>query len=474
MGQSALSTADSARPCAVTAFRPELEALAYLDPEREGFFAIGVKSGRKKFEQHCFPLSQLPDVLEQYRAVNADVYVSQSEFWAPSREKKFLKRLTACFLDLDTYKQTELEGLPAESLCARVLDHCYQENIPEPSLVVFSGRGLQLKWCLTSPIPEAALERWEAVQETLGARFEWFCADTAAMCANQFLRVLGTVNQRSGNTVRLVHQATTPTMGGSRLPNKLVGYDFDEFADTVLPVCRRDLGSPQRELTLVQPPAAKDSRAPAGLLTSRGLAQRRFEDVMRLCESRGWFKQGAPDGQRDRVVFVCAALLAQAAPNPLFFDREVERLAKLLAPCWSQARLRSCVSTVKKRLVAAMEGQLVSYKGASVDPRYRFRTNTLLKWMEVRDDEQRFMTTLIGPDERRRRAAKRKARWRSAARDAGRLFTREQWLEMHLVRGLAASDLRGKRLSWAQVAAELGYKTASAAAKAAAAASGTS
>jgi hypothetical protein len=466
MGQSALATLDIAHARLSPEFRPELEALAYLDPTRDGFFAIGVKSGRKKYKQRCFPLSQLPEVLESYRAANADVYVSQSEFWAPSREKKFVKRLTACFLDLDTYKEAEFRELPAESLCALVLDHCYQSSIPEPSLVVFSGRGLQLKWCFTSPIPEGALERWEAVQQELCAAFKRYHADPVALSASQVLRVVSTVNQISGETVRVLHQAKTPAMGGARMANNLIGYQFDEFADTVLPVRRDELTTPQREPSMVQSPAANDSCAPTCFLTSRGLAQRRFEDVIRLVERRGWFKQGAPDGSRDTVIFVCAALLAQAAPNISYFENEVKTLAGLLAPHWSHARLRSCVSAVKKRLAAALEGKLIVFRGKSVDPRYRFRTATLLKWLQVTDSEQRVMATLVGANERRHRSSLRKARWRKAARESGKLLTREQWLRTHHRRGLAATELRKKGLPWKQVAAELGYDTASAAAKA--------
>ena len=44
------------------------------------------------------------------------------------------------------------------------------EGIPPASLVVHSGRGLYLKWLLKSPLPQAALPRWNAVQRELVSR----------------------------------------------------------------------------------------------------------------------------------------------------------------------------------------------------------------------------------------------------------------------------------------------------------------
>jgi hypothetical protein len=60
-----------------------------------------------------------------------------------------------------------------------------------------------------------------------------------------------TVNTKSAQIARILHQATTPTMGGVRVAGGFVAYGFDEFVDTVLPMARAQLQalSKQREAT---------------------------------------------------------------------------------------------------------------------------------------------------------------------------------------------------------------------------------
>jgi hypothetical protein len=48
-------------------------------------------------------------------------------------------------------------------------------------------------------------------------------------------------------------------------------------------------------------------------------------------------------------------------------------------------------------------GQTVTWQGVDLDPRYRFRTDVIVQWLEITPAEQREMFNLIGADEKRRR-----------------------------------------------------------------------
>jgi hypothetical protein len=60
---------------------------------------------------------------------------------------------------------------------------CRDEGIPETSLIVFSGRGINLKWCWSSPIPRAAAGRAVAVNRALVKRLTTWGTDPAAVPA---------------------------------------------------------------------------------------------------------------------------------------------------------------------------------------------------------------------------------------------------------------------------------------------------
>ncbi len=63
---------------------------------------------------------------------------------------------------------------------------------------------------------------------------------------------------------------------------------------------------------------------------------------------------------------------------------------------------------VMQRAHMAARGGKVEWEGVEVDPRHRFKTETILEWLEITPEEEREMITLISDDERdekRRRAA---------------------------------------------------------------------
>ena len=51
---------------------------------------------------------------------------------------------------------------------------------PPASLVIHSGRGVYLKWLLKSPLPQAALPRWNVVQREIVSRLADFGSDPKA------------------------------------------------------------------------------------------------------------------------------------------------------------------------------------------------------------------------------------------------------------------------------------------------------
>ena len=61
-----------------------------------------------------------------------------------------------------------------------VLNMLDDKGVPLPSLMLDSGRGLQLKWLLDTAIPRQALPRWNAIQNYLVASLEDFGADARA------------------------------------------------------------------------------------------------------------------------------------------------------------------------------------------------------------------------------------------------------------------------------------------------------
>lgn len=123
----------------------------------------------------------------------------------PDKRLSNLLQLRACWAELDFYKRGDFRHRSADEMVWEVLDRCRQENVPAPSYIVASGRGLHVVW-LTEGVPSIALKAWKAVQKRLADAFHDMGPDRVGAVATSNLRLVGTVNRTV--PVRMVWPAT--------------------------------------------------------------------------------------------------------------------------------------------------------------------------------------------------------------------------------------------------------------------------
>lgn len=456
---SALKKNDPQQPL----FDSWIEPAHYLrsDSPTAYFSLLTQVEGRTTKQQRSYPVASMGFVIGACDK-SLDTWISQAEFWAPTRRLLHFMRVGLLFVDLDTYKLPEFAGLSAEAQLELLLRLCEAQGLPEPSLVIFSGRGLQAKWLLDSALPARALPRWSLVQHEIGRRLVGLGADANALDASRVLRLVQTVNSRSGEVVRVVHHS------GAR-------YDFDQLADALLPLTRAKL----QELRQERAERAADSEHPKrpatrtkGHLTAidtgtlgnlrpfigAQLAWDRLADLRTLAKLRGW-THGAPDGSRDLAVFIGASFLAQAVPNvPRFYD-ELRVLGREFAPHWTFREVNASASAVVARMKRMANGETVEYAGMQVDPRYRWRNDTLIQRFGITPDEERQLATIVSRREAARRDAERKIQYR---KEAGAV-SRQVYEGNAEQKRATARLLRAQGKTWAEVAEAVGYKNARAA-----------
>ena len=133
-------------------------------------------------------------------AANGDlnVYQSQNGF-KRRRVNADVTAITSSYIDLDFYKLPSLAGLSVEDILDRVLDaHPW---LPAPTFIVSSGRGGYFSWLYPQPLDRELLPKWEAVENVLVELLAPFGADSQARDAARVLRVIGSVNLKSGERV---------------------------------------------------------------------------------------------------------------------------------------------------------------------------------------------------------------------------------------------------------------------------------
>jgi hypothetical protein len=458
-----------------------VEPLTYHDPSRWGYVAVCTQKGTAPWSQKSIPMAKLPWYLEQLD-LGQNVWIAQQEFNKSNRRVINLERLGLMYVDLDMHKMPGYRGFTPDQQVGALLLACEDESIPAPSLAVHSGGGLQVKWLLTKPVPSQALPRWRAIQSVLLHRLRPLGADPNALDASRVLRLVGSVNTARRNApVHLVYVNECPAMGGERRADGLVSYDFELLARELLHVDRHELE--QRRDVLARDIVLRDCMraanesmwtpsAPAVAIPRAGSRTDTYPNLRRLPSTQlGWdrltdlrhivvlrgMEGGVPSGQRDTFMFLGACFLAQSNAAWRLQD-EVQELAREFVPNWSEQDIARCIVSVKARTESALKGETLEFNGQPVDPRYRFKNQTLIDLLNITPAEERELRTIISDAEKRRRdAARADARRRAACVPT--------MADVELARAMlraSAQDLRRQGKSYPEISRALGISLGSA------------
>ncbi len=382
------------------------EAEQYLNPDCYGWFSLlsGGKGGRPN--QKSWLLRDLVQVVDLATADQTqNHWISQAVFNKRNRRRVNLLHVGQCFVDLDYYTVAKLEGLPADAVVDLVLARCEESNFPPPSIIVNSGRGLQLKW-LHEPLPAAALPRWDRTQQELVALFRDLGGDPNARDASRVLRLAGTFNQKNQARAGVIYY--TRQQGLSDAPER---HTFDDLANALLPFTREQLE--QMRGQKAQNKTHKTSKVQAertalvyqahNLFGIRRLNWARYMDLKQVVEMRG----GMPDGQRELAAFwICNHLALSTYQNKAAnLHQEMLATCRWIAPHWSNARINNITSDLLAKHKQTLAGETVKFKGREYPTLYTPKNSLLIDAFEITDAEQRELSTIISTPEKRRRKA---------------------------------------------------------------------
>lgn len=427
------------------------EAKLYHPGDRHGFFSLLFGSHKKT--QRSYPLSEMAQVLKLVDYTR-DTWISQAEFTVPNRRVVNLARVGLLFIDLDTYNSEIMRGRTVQEQISTVHFWCADRGIPYPSLVVFSGRGLQLKWFLDNALPRAALPRWNACQKALVEALEPLGADRQARDASRVLRLVESLHSKSGERVEVVD-----VQGSVDEP---VRYDFEQLAETLLPLTRFELQHKREQraaqkaewqlrLQLVRDnPRAEIFKGYNG----RSLAWARLEDIRTLGKLRGgWVSQQGASMRTTSLHWQLNFLCLSGAVNPSTFHFEAKELAKQLDPNWAFSI--SELGTLRKKAEAYASGQKIEFGGREWPALYTPKNQTLIDIFGITDAEQRQLRTIITKDLSRERNTERER----AKRRAAGIQERSEYLAGVNDRRTQIKQLKADGHSAASIAKQLGVTT---------------
>jgi hypothetical protein len=341
--------------------------------DADGWITVAKKENRA-FKQYHYRPQELAVTLTEW--LGEDVFFSQNTFYRPQRNIENIRQLRSLYVDLDFY----LFNYDPSWVIGKLEYEFYGQTIPEPNLIIFSGQGIVLIWLL-EPVPYKALPLWQTIQNYLLDQLSELGGDPKAADAARIFRIAGSTNSKNGQEVRAEYRHE-------------YRYELRQLQRDYLP----DLNE------VVNPPKKKHKgrkKKAIQLFNIYRLHYTRLMDLVKLVELRNY----QVTGYRELICFLyrywlCCytndpseALnqtmtlnLQFVAPLPL---REVERATRSAEKAW-EAR-----SNEEANKIAIEKG----YPGAG----YNISNKKVINWLDISEEEQMHLQTIIDVSEKRRR-----------------------------------------------------------------------
>ena len=338
----------------------------------------------KRFRQYHYQPEELASVLSEW--MGEDVYYSQNTFYKPQRRIDTIRQLRSIYVDIDVYNL----GLTPEWVLGKLEFETFGQALPEPNMVIFSGRGLVLIWNI-EPIPYKAMPLWRAVETFFVEQLKEVGADTKATDPARIFRLAGTINSKNQAIVETEYRHD-------------YRYDIHQLQYDYLPEL-----SPRKLAVKKKGRNTKIVR----MFNIYTLHLARARDIAKLVELR----EGQIHDCRENLLFLyryftCCftddpqkALEDTLSLNSEFVNPLPER--EVVTATRSAEKAWAAKSDAKANEIAKSLG----HPGAG----YNMPNSTIINWLHITPEEEKQLSSIIGKGEKRRRNLQLKEQQRRAA-----------------------------------------------------------
>ena len=339
-----------------------------------------------------------------------NLYISINTFCSTYRRLEYLKELKAQFIDLDIYNTK----FTKDQVLMNLDENYFSKSIPRPNFIIDSGRGLYLIW-LINAVPSKALPLWKAVEEYLYSVLKPLGADRQALDATRVLRVPGSTNSKSGSVVEILEEYDYI-------------YDLREIQNNYLPELKPNKNKKGRPKKTVF------------IFRERSLYYSRIQDITKLCELRKYDLKG----KREVILFLYRYYLC-------YFTDDVK---KALEDVLELNRQFIQPLSEKEAIRATRSAETVYLKK---EKQYKYKNETLIELLDISQEEQEHLKTIIGSREYKRRkrvrnniaydSLKAKEKYYNTLKESGKLTEKEQISQRRLkIKDLLAQGLLQKEI----------------------------
>jgi hypothetical protein len=405
--------------------------ISILHENDDGYIAIAAKKG-KEYVQYHYKANDLTYNIGKAISLDANIYITPNSFFMPIRKIENIRKLNALYIDIDYYNIENLKTYDHERILAILENDYFGQDVPEPSFVIYTGRGLAVYWLIES-VPIKVLPLWNSIQKFFVDKLKDMGADSKSIDGARIMRLAGSVNDKTGQRSKLY------------MYDENLVYTLRDIQNDYLP-----------ELTpYIDNPAYKGKGRKAKVVnfyTLYSLHYARLNDILKLQEIRDGYCRNndgglTEEGQREFMCFLYRYWYCCYCNDP------VKALENILE--FNQGFKKPLVNKEVEKITVQAEKAyekwlLDSPNGIYKRGGYNYKNETLINKLNITDAEMKVMTTIIGPNEKLRRKLEKE---KEARRNEDGLTKREQQKQDTII---AIQKLKEQGLSQRKASKQLG------------------
>lgn len=371
----------------------------------KNYFTIAIKNFY--WEQYYFNSVNEIDI----DLTQKDIYISQNTFSEKSRKSIYLKELRTLYIDIDCYKK----NLTKEAV-KYFLENDLYGKIPIPNKLIDSGRGMYYIIYLNDT-PAEDIDKWLLIENYLYEQLEYLGADSSCIDVSRVLRVVGSLNSKSNTRVKVVDKYE-------------YSYTLDEIIENYIPDDFIDRHNRQNKKEPTKPLETKGVRRKKHssnencitLFTSHNLYYNRIEDIKKLVNIRN----GDMKGYREVTLFLYRHFLN------IFCNDDEEAIEKTIELNNSFTEPLPVSEIIRDTKSAVLE---------KTGRKYYYSNDKLIYLLNISEDEQMQLNTIISKQEKQRR--NNKQRYNKKRDNKG--LTKKEQEKQKLIESI--TELRRKKYS---------------------------
>ncbi|RXI44159.1 DNA-binding response regulator, partial [Clostridium tetani] len=333
------------------------------------------------------------------------------------------------------YTLDKFKDLTVDQILWNLEADYFKSKVPEANFIVITGRGLAIYW-LIEAVPYKALPLWNAVQKNFLNKLKEIGADEKSIDAARVMRLSGSVNQKNGHAVDLLFYND----------NK---YNLRDIQENYLPDLTPYVKNPYHK--------AKGRRKKVvNLFNLYSLHYARLRDLVKLMELREGMcrmEDGSlkATGLRELMCFLYRYWSS-------CYERDTENALQSTLDFNKQFREPLNISEVERATNSAQKAYKAWLKdcptGTYSRGGYNYKNKTLIKLLNITEEEMKVLETIIDNKEVKRRANIRTNKHHKAKRRNEKGLTKRQQEKIEKIKKI--EELRKLGLKQKEIADRLG------------------